>query len=313
MVSMTYRQSIFVWDSGHQSDRTFNHIAVGTIVICLAFSLMIARLPTPLVDRTITTEIPERIAKFMTEMSKPEPLPEIKPQPEQPTKPEDKIERPTVKETKPLNKTEEQARKNAQGSGLLVLSKQLSALADSSNINSMVATKLNTAPTNTTAATVDTRILTSDSGRKTVAVSQGAHVGTVGTTKLDDNQRKITQGLLEGNSGTSSGKPVGVATAARGPSGRGQEEVAIVMDQHKGMLYSIYNRARRANPGLKGKIVLVLTILPTGQVSNVVIKSSELNAPELEASLVARVRQFDFGKRLGGPLTVTVPVEFLPS
>jgi hypothetical protein len=44
-----------------------------------------------------------------------------------------------------------------------------------------------------------------------------------------------------------------------------------------------------------------------------VSKSSELNAPELEASLVARIKQFDFGKRQGVPLTVTTPVEFLPS
>lgn len=312
MVSMTHKQAILVWDSGHQSDRRFNTIALGTMVICLALSVVIARLPAPVIDRTLPTEIPERIAKFMTEMVKPEPLPEIKPQPELP-KTEDKIERPAPKETKPVTKTEEQARKIAQGSGLLVLSKQLSALADTSNINTMVTAKLNTAPTNTAATTVDTNILTSDSGRKTVAVSQGAHVGTVGTTKLDDNQKKITQGLLENSGGGIAAKTTGTGGTARGASGRGQEEVAIVMDQHKGMLYNIYNRARRTNPGLKGKLVLVLTILPSGQVSNIVIKSSELNAPELEASLVARIRQFDFGKREGGPLTLTVPVEFLPS
>lgn len=311
MVSMTHKQAVLVWDTGHQSDRRFNTIALGTIVICLAFSVVIARLPAPVIDRTIPTVIPERIAKFMTEMVIPERPPEIKPQPEQP-KPEDKIERPIPKETKPQTKAEVNARKVAQGSGLLVLSKQLSALADTSNINSMVTAKLNTAPTNTAAATVDTRIVTSDSGRKTVAVSQGAHVGTVGTTKLDDSQQKVTQGLLESGSGGVPGKTLGTSTA-RGSSGRRQEEVAIVMDQNKGMLYNIYNRARRANPGLKGKLVLELTILPSGQVSNIVIKSSELNLPELEASLVSRIRQFDFGKREGGPLTLTVPVEFLPS
>lgn len=312
MVSMTHKQAVLVWDTGHQSDRRFNTIALGTIVICLAFSVVIARLPAPVIDRTITTEIPERIAKIMTEMVIPERPPEVKPQPEQ-AKPEDKIERPTPKDTKPQTKAEESARKTAQGSGLLVLSKQLSALADTSNINSMVTAKLNTAPTNTAAATVDTAIVTSDSGRKTVAVSQGAHVGTVGTTKLDDNQKRVTQALLEAGSAGTAVKPLGTATTGRGTSGRRQEEVAIVMDQNKGTLYNIYNRARRANPGLKGKLVLELTIQPSGQVSNIVIKSSELNLPELEASLVSRIRQFDFGKREGGPFTLTVPVEFLPS
>jgi TonB family protein len=199
----------------------------------------------------------------------------------------------------------------AEGAGLLALSKELSALADTSSVNTMVAKKLNTAPANTAAATVDSRILTSSTGSRSIGVRQDAHVGTVGTTRLDDSQRQVAQDLLSANVGPGAGK--GAGAGAQGTNPRRFEDVAVVMDQHKSALYSIYNRTRRTNPGIKGKIVLVLTIQPSGQVSNVVIKSSELNSPELEASLVARVRQFDFGKRPGGPLTVTIPVEFLPS
>ena len=312
---MTYKQAVLVWDSGHASDRTFNAIALGMMASFLALSFLIARLPAPEIDRTIPSVIPERIVKFMAEMSIPKPAPEIPPPPPPAPKPEEPIQRPTPAAPKPLTKPEAQARKNAQTSGLLVLAKELSTLADASNINTMVARKLNTAPTNTAAATMDTRILTSDAGRKSVGVSPGSHVGTVSTTKLDDNPQNISQGLLEASGARAAGPAGGSARPGRGNivSVRGDEDVAIVMDQNKSSLYSIYNRARRANPGLKGKIVLVLTIQPSGQVSNVIIKSSELNAPELEASLVARIRQFDFGPRQGGALTVTVPVEFLPS
>ena len=55
------------------------------------------------------------------------------------------------------------------------------------------------------------------------------------------------------------------------------------------------------------------TIQPSGQVSNVRVKSSELNDKSLEMSLIARIKQFDFGRRPVEPLTVVVPVEFLPS
>lgn len=313
MVSMTYKQAVLVWDSGHASDRAFNAIALGMMASFLALSFLIARLPAPEVDRTIPSVIPERIVKFMAEMSIPKPAPEITPSPA--PKPEEPIQRPTPAAPKPLTKPEAQARKNAQTSGLLVLAKELSTLADASNINTMVARKLNTAPTNTAAATMDTHILTSDTGSKSVRVSPGSHVGTVSTTKLADNPQNISQGLLDASGARATGPAGGSAKPGRGNivSVRGDEDVAIVMDQNKSSLYSIYNRARRANPGLKGKIVLVLTIQPSGQVSNVIIKSSELNAPDLEASLVARVRQFDFGQRQGGALTVTVPVEFLPS
>ena len=78
-------------------------------------------------------------------------------------------------------------------------------------------------------------------------------------------------------------------------------------------MYSIYNRARRTNPSLKGKIVLEITILPSGKVSNVKIVSSELNDKKLESRLVSRIKLFNFGARDVKAVTVTYPIEFLPS
>ena len=99
----------------------------------------------------------------------------------------------------------------------------------------------------------------------------------------------------------------------RGDNLRSEEDVAYVMDKHKSMLHSLYRRARRTHPGLKGKIILEITILPSGKVSKVRIVSSELHDKSLEQDLVARVRMFDFGSRTVEALTVTIPVEFLPS
>jgi len=313
MVSINSKSTVLVWHSGHESDRTFNTIVLAMMLSFMALTILISSLPAPKIDRTIQLDVPERVVKFMDEMAKPKTIPEVKPEPAPPPKAEDQIQRTAPTASKPQTKTEERARKTAQGSGLLVMAKELSALADTSSINAMVAKKINTAPTNTAAATVDTRILANDTGRTSGGVSQGSHVANVGTTKLVDNQKQVTQGLLAASSGQAAGQAGASAKPGRGTNVRGDEDVAMVMDQHKSILYSIYNRARRSNPGLKGKIVLVLTIQPTGQVSDVVIKSSELNSPELEASMVARIRQFDFGKRQGGPLTVTIPVEFLPS
>jgi len=86
-----------------------------------------------------------------------------------------------------------------------------------------------------------------------------------------------------------------------------------VFDQHKGSLYSIYNRERRKKPGLKGKIVLELTISPEGKVTAARIVSSELNDPSLERRLLARVKMFKFQEKSVEPVTVVFPVEFLPS
>ncbi len=85
------------------------------------------------------------------------------------------------------------------------------------------------------------------------------------------------------------------------------------MDKNKSKLHSLYRRARRSHPGLKGKIVLEITIAPSGKVLKVRIKSSELNDPKLESRLVARIKRFDFGSYSVQKVTVTFSIEFLPS
>lgn len=85
------------------------------------------------------------------------------------------------------------------------------------------------------------------------------------------------------------------------------------MDQCKSKLHSIYRRARRSHPGLKGKIVLEITIAPSGKVLKVRVRSSELNNPKLESRLVARDKRIDFGSSSVEKVTVTFLIEFLPS
>lgn len=310
MEAISYQQLALSWHPDSERDHTFNRIALATLVCFLGVGLVMSVITVPKAERAERSVVPERIARFIMERPKPAPKPEVKPPTLPP--PEAQIKRTAPEIRKPLTQAEQQARKKAQGTGLLALANELSSLADTSSINSMVANKIATTPTSTTATTVNTDILTTDTGRKSGGVKPGAHVAVVGTTKLDDHQQQLAQGLLTTSVEKGAGTAGGSAKSGRTPF-RGDENVAVVMDQHKSMLHSLYNRARRSNPGLKGKIVLVITIQPSGQVSNVVIKSSELNAPDLEASLVARIKQFDFGQRQGGPLTVTIPVEFLPS
>ena len=108
----------------------------------------------------------------------------------------------------------------------------------------------------------------------------------------------------------------GGGTLNRGGSGKASrsiEEIKLVFERNKGSIYAIYNRALREEPGLQGKVVLKLTISPSGNVTDVRIESSELKTPELESKLLARIRQFDFGAKDVDQMVVTWPVDFLPS
>ena len=102
-------------------------------------------------------------------------------------------------------------------------------------------------------------------------------------------------------------------TGTSGKNSRAREEVEIVFDRNKGALYALYGRALREKPELAGKLVLEFTIAPTGEITNVRVVSSELNDPELEKKIVARVRQIRFKAADVEPLTVSKPIDFFPA
>lgn len=309
------------WTVLKQDQRRFQIILNATVVALMAIALMVPFLPLPKVARPELEAVPPRLAKIILEQrAQAQPLPPP-PQPQRPAipppPPATPLARPQPEPRQPLTPAEQQARKRVQNKGLAGLTQELAAIADSSNIGAMAPARVTAAGKTSEAATVDTRILAAAGGRRSSSsggVRPQAHVGTVETLKLEDNRKETAQNLLASKGETPPGAArEGVHRSTRGSSGRAEEEVAVIMDKYKSLLYAIYNRARRTNPGLKGKIVLVITILPSGQVANVVTKSSELTAPDLEAALLARVRQFNFGATQGETLTVTVPVEFLPS
>lgn len=98
-----------------------------------------------------------------------------------------------------------------------------------------------------------------------------------------------------------------------GKASRSIEEIKLVFERNKGAIYAIYNRALREEPGLQGKVVLELKIAPGGNVVECRIVSSELAAPDLNAKLLSRIRQFDFGAKDVDTMVVSWPVDFLPS
>jgi hypothetical protein len=131
-----------------------------------------------------------------------------------------------------------------------------------------------------------------------------------------------------GGSGGGGTAPVGRATspiasingserpkARSGPGpARTDEEIQIVFDRNKASFYRLYNRELRNDPSLKGQMVLKLTIEPDGSVSMCVLQSSDMNAPDLGAQVVNRVKTINFGAKEGvQAVTIVYPIDFLPA
>ncbi len=95
---------------------------------------------------------------------------------------------------------------------------------------------------------------------------------------------------------------------------RTDEEIQIVFDRYKSAFYRDYNRELRRNPTLQGKMVLRLTIEPDGAVSMCQLQSTDMEAPDLVAQVVNRVKTINFGAKDGvQAVTIVYPIDFLPA
>ena len=98
-----------------------------------------------------------------------------------------------------------------------------------------------------------------------------------------------------------------------GKASRSADEIALVFTKNKGAIDSMYARALRDNPALQGKVVIELTIAPSGEITAARIISSELNDKEFESKLLARIRLFRFEAKDVATLTATKPIDFFPA
>jgi periplasmic protein TonB len=98
-----------------------------------------------------------------------------------------------------------------------------------------------------------------------------------------------------------------------GKASRGADEIALVFTKNKGAIDAMYERALRDNPALQGKVVIELTIAPSGEITAARVLSSELNDKEFEAKLVARIKLFRFEAKDVAALTANKPIDFFPA
>ena len=107
----------------------------------------------------------------------------------------------------------------------------------------------------------------------------------------------------------------GQATRAggSGKASRSADEIALVFTKNKGAIDAMYARALRDAPALQGKVVLEITISPSGDITAARIISSELNDKEFESKLLARIRLFKFEAKDVATLTATKPIDFFPA
>lgn len=298
----TWQEPFLPWVES-ENDRRFKRYLVVSLLVFMVLGLVWGNLPVPEIEQQELQPIPPRLAKLILE-KKQKPTPPV-------TKPkaEKKKETPKKKaEKKPQFKKQETARKKAERSGLVALSDELADLRESFDMASLQDNRLQqkvgkvAVQTTTTSAVLTAKASQGSGGINTDALSQN----TGGQQLASRSTTNVTTTIP---SRPSSSKRSGSGRAAS----RGEEEIERVFQQNKGAIFSLYNRELRRDPTLQGKVVIELTIAANGKVVNCRIVSSELNNPELERKLVSRIKLFRFAAKDVAQVTVSYPIDFLPS
>lgn len=300
-------------------------LVVFLAVIILAVAISSIKVPEP--ERRQITKVPDRIANFIAERPKkiepPAPKPEPKPKPIPRKKPEQqptqqqpaqvRVERPRQLETsqKPLNADEQKARNVAQQSGLLALAGEMSELTDTSEINKSIRAKVRASSEETSTARHDDAQILAVNASSGVVIDGSKITAKVDETVLQERDSKVHTTAATERAENEKAR-IAANTQSGGSGGRAPEDITKVFDKNKPGLYSLYDRERRKDSSLKGRIVFQLTILPNGKVADVKVISSDLNNPALEARIMSRIKLFTFAPTAGEPVTVSYPVEFLP-
>jgi TonB family protein len=303
-------------------------------------------LPPRLAKMILESAKPPPVIPTAKLVSKPEQPQAVSRNPEPPRKVAQNKEVPVPEARVPVpNKAPgeaDAARRKAAGVGLLAMSKDLAELHGAPLAVQLAPVKQGPGVgTGTgvgvgagTAPGVPTRaLITSNASSGSGGINTAAFSNNAGGGGLAGRATTVVEGAIGGGggggpggggargkgdgtgSGFGSAGSVGgkLAQGGSGKASRSIEEIKLVFERNKGAIYSIYNRALRDDPGLQGKVVLELKIAPAGNVVECRIVSSELKTPELEAKLLARVRQFDFSAKDVDQMVVTWPVDFLPS
>lgn len=307
MANMTlapfYRLYELPWSPTQEVEARFMKVLRIAFAIFVVLALLITFLPVPERAKTTTPEIPDRIVKLLIEQKPPPPPPpppKVEPKPEVPVVP--KVEQPKPPPPKP------DAREKAQKSGLLKLQDQLADLRDNSVLDKAAQTKNLTGKVNETTASerslITSKVGASSGGINTANLSRGYGGGAGSLT--GHNTTQVTSAVLAAQAED------GVRRAGSTKAARSREEIELVFDRNKTSIYALYTRALRDKPDLKGKLVLELTIAPSGDITRCDVVSSELNDPDLERKLVARIKLFKFEARDVETITTTKPIDFFP-
>jgi len=317
------------WAFSTENDDRFMRMVRINLISFLLLGLALPFLPIPDLRAPVVEE-PPRLATLILEVKPvpPPPIPRVKPKPvpKQVSKPKPVPKKkvppkPVVKKPRPVPKVVKKApvkaapvkpkvtaRQKAEKAGLLALKDNLADMRQGTMASNLKKTS-HLSQSGGQARKTERAVLTagttqSSGGIQTASLSRNTGGGELATRATSRVHSPI---------GNAAGGGTGSSDQGDRTAGRSIEEIQMVFDRNKGAIYSVYNRALRKDPSLQGKVVLQLTIAPSGKVTRCTLVSSELGDAALGQKITQRVKLFSFEPKNVSEVTITYPIDFLPA
>jgi periplasmic protein TonB len=289
-----YRRYELPWSPSEEMERRFRAILRNLAIVFAIIAVLMPFLPRHQIVVN-TDSLPERVVQLVMEPPPPPPPPP-------PPKPEKPVEKAPV--AKPVPQPVDPRVKAAKTAQVF---DQLAALRDIDMDKFAKNQPKTTDPGDV--SVVSRNIISSKvggtSGGISAPTSSGLAAGSGSLRGIYTTQVKDPNLGASGQAATKAG--------GSGKASRSADEIALVFTKNKGAIDAMYARALRDNPALQGKVVLELTIAPSGDITAARVVSSDLNDKEFEAKLLARIRLFKFEARDVAALTATKPIDFFPA
>jgi hypothetical protein len=324
------------WVGGTEDDRRLRKNLLQALAAALLFGIVFPLVDIPIPEVEEVIEVPERLVELIRErrpLPPPQQVAEERPQQQREPEPQEPVETPPEQQpqqvaaeqsTEPTPEPAGEAIPNeppgqrARQSGILAFRETFAAAANRPAAALGTSARITNGGDSATGrperAMVATLAPGSSGGINLGSISRGlggsGDGDGSGGGQMAAGVTATREGGVIGGSGGGGGRPL---AGGSGIAGRTDEEIQIVFDRYKAQLYRLYNRELRNIPTLRGQMVLKLTIEPSGVVSFLELQSTDMDAPNLVAQVLERVRTFDFGAKDVAPITIVYPIDFLPA
>ncbi len=334
--SITQRYQQPIWG---RMDRALRNCFTGSAILGLIVLIVVFVVPAPPLDPVTVEQIPERFARLILE--KPQPVtspikapvakaseqvtlqaPKVEAPPEQAAKskppPRRRLDKPKV-----TSNTGSKGRQKAQQEvtqNLAQITGSLDKVLDDLSKSLPASEKSNKGASGDMSKPRRGGRRTVRSGRTSDQVASVGGVSNlssadVSTSAIESDGISIAAitdlTVQEGGQGTLSGGGSNGGGSSRGQYRSNESLLSVVRRYAPGIRYC-YDNELKKNPGLRGKLVVNLTVLANGKVSDVFVVEDNMGSPAVTNCVLSQIHSWQFPSIPQGTTSFKTPFVFTP-